>query len=130
MGNPNSNIKAYGFGGKNRTKEFDDAARAKARGVPRKRKWSKEICILQLEDIMDILRNKVIADENLKDLQIITDKMMDIIRYLYPPVQQNVNVNLDLTTDAVLSRLQNWKKEQIVVIGEPEVIVEKEDGKT
>ena len=112
-GNPKP---SNGFGSPNRSKAFDDAARLKIKGVPRTRKWSKEKCILQLEDIMDILRKKVVDDENLKDLQIITDKMMDIIRYLYPPVQQSVNVNVDLTTDAVLERLKNWKKEQVVVI--------------
>jgi len=116
----NSNAFKVGFGSPGRTKEFDDAARAKAKGVPKKRKWTKEICIIQLEDIMDILKNKVVADENLKDLQVITDKMMDIIRYLYPPVQQNVNLNIDVTTDAVLERLKEWKNEdQVVVIGEP-----------
>ena len=121
MANPvgNPNIRNIGFGSKGRTKEQDDEYRSRIKGVPRKRKWSKEICILQLEDIMDILKNKVVADENLKDLQVITDKMMDIIRYLYPPVQQSVNVNIDVTTDAVLKRLQDWKKEQVVeVIGD------------
>jgi len=65
-------------------------------------------------------------DDNFKELQIIIDKMMDIIRYLYPPVQQNVNLNIDVTTDAVLERLKNWKKEQIVVIGEEEKDDDKE----
>ena len=46
--------------------------------------------------------------------------MMSIIKYLYPPVQQNVNVNIDITADSVVERLKNWKKDQIVVI---------EDGK-
>ena len=112
-----SKIKDYGFGGKFRTKAQDDEYRSRIKGVPKKRKWTKEICVFQLEEIMDILKKKI-EEENLKDLQIITDKMMDIIRYLYPPVQQSVNVNLDVTTDVVLQRLQNWKKEQVIDVEE------------
>ena len=112
-GNPN--IKNYGFG--SRPREEDDEYRARAARAPKKRRWTKEICIQQLEEIMDLLKRKV-DDDNFKELQVIIDKMMDIIRYLYPPVQQNVNVNLDITTDAIIERLKNWKEEQIVVVGE------------
>jgi len=117
MGNPN--IKNHGFGSPGRTKEFDDIARAKARGIPKPRKWSKNRCVEQLEDIMDKL-NKKIEDDDFKELQVITDKMMDIIRYLYPPVQSNVNLNIDVTTDAVLQRLKSWKEDQVIEIVVPE----------
>jgi len=112
----NSDIKNYGFGSPGRTKEFDDIARAKARGVPKPRRWSKERCVEQLEEIMDLL-NKKIKDNDFKELQVITDKMMDIIRYLFPPVHQSVNVNIDTTATAVIDRLVAWKeKEKIEVI--------------
>lgn len=108
-GNPKP---THGFGSPFRTKEFDDAARAKIKGVPRKRKWSKDRCIIQLEDIMDILKKRATEDEDLKDLERVTNKMMDIIRYLYPPVHQSVNVNIDTTADVVLKRLENWKTKE------------------
>ena len=117
MSNPN--IKNYGFGSPGRTKEFDDAARAKTRGVPKPRRWTKERCVEQLEDLMDLL-NKKIKGDDLKDLQIVIDKMMDIIRYLYPPTAKSVNLNIDVTANAVLERLKNWKEEQIVVVGTPQ----------
>ena len=89
----------------------------KAKGIPKKRKWTKEVCIFQLEDIMEILKTKI-EENNFKELEVIINKMMDIIKYLYPPVQQNVNVNVDTTTDSVIERLKDWKKKQIVVIEE------------
>ena len=46
--------------------------------------------------------------------------MMDIIKYLYPPTTKSVNLNIDVTANAVLERLKNWKEEQIVVIGSPQ----------
>jgi len=52
------------------------------------------------------------------------------MKYLYPPVQQNVNVNIDVTANEVIERLKNWKnQEQIVVIGEKEEKHEKGDTK-
>lgn len=124
MGNPN--IKDYGFGGKHRTKAQDDEYRSRIAGVPRQRKWSKDVCIEQLEDIMDLLKKKI-YDDDFKELTVITDKMMDIIRYLYPPVQQNVNVNLEVTTDAVIERLKNWKREQVMEVVVPGATAEVEE---
>ena len=106
----NPNIADYGFGGKYRTRKQDDEYRSRQKT----RKWSKEVCIHQLEELMDMLKAKI-KDNELKDLQIIIDKMMDIIKYLYPPVQTNVNMNVDITADAVVERLKNWKKKQIIV---------------
>lgn len=110
----NHNIKNYGFGSPGRTKEFDDAAREKSKG-PRKRKWTKEICTFQLEEIMDLLKKKI-EDDDFKELQVIIDKMMDIIKYLHPPVQQNVNLNIDTTSNEVINRLQNWKNKKKIII--------------
>lgn len=116
MANPvgNPNIRDIGFGSKSRTKAQDDEYRSRIKGVPKKRKWTKEICILQLEDIMEILRKKVVADENLKDLEVITNKMMDIIKYLYPPVQQSVNMNVNVNTlwEQIQLRLKEQDKEK------------------
>jgi len=111
-GNPN--VKNLGFG--SRPRAVDDEYRSRIKGVPKKRKWTKEVCIFQLEEIMDLLKKKV-NDNDLDDLQIIINKMMDIIKYLYPPVQQSVNVNIETTSDAVIERLKNWKK-QVIIIGE------------
>ena len=114
----NPNIKDWGFGGKYRTREQDEEYRSRQKGVPHKMKWTKERCVIQLEELMDIL-NKKIKSNDFKELQVIIDKMMDIMKYLYPPVQQNVNVNLELTTDAVIERLKEWrKKKKVIVIGE------------
>lgn len=120
-GSGNPNVKNTGFG--SRPRAVDDEYRSRIKGVPKTRRWTKEICILQLEEIMDILRKKI-NDDEFKDLQVIIDKMMDIIRYLYPPVQQNLNVNVDLTTDKILERLRAAKKERIVELKE-----EEEDGR-
>ena len=89
-------------------------------GKKRERKWTKEVCVLQLEELMDFLKEKI-KDNDFKELQIIIDKMMDIIRYLYPPVQQNLNVNIETTSNAVIERLKAWKKKQVVVVEDEEI---------
>lgn len=122
----NKNIKNYGFGSKYRTKEFDDAARAKTRGVLKPRKWSREKCILQLEELMDLLKKKI-DNNNFKELTIIIDKMMDIIRYLYPPVQHSVNLNIETTVGAVIERLRRAKKQEIIIENKSKKITNKDD---
>ena len=121
-GSGNPNIKNYGFG--SRPIEEDELYRSRQTGVPHKRKWTKEVCVAQLEELMDLLKDKIEGND-FKELQVIIDKMMDIIRYLYPPVQQSVNVNIDTTADSVIERLKNWKQEQVIVIGENEQEVTK-----
>ena len=115
MGDPNFGKRGFG----SRPKEVDDAYRAMAKGVKRKRKWTKEKCIFQLEDLMDTLQKKI-ENDDLKELSIIVDKMMDIIKYLFPPVNSNVNLNIDVTTDAVMERLKDWKQNQVIEIVAPE----------
>jgi len=128
-GNPN--IKDYGFGGKYRTKEEDEEYRSRIKGVPKTITWTKEKCVGVLNDCLDILK-KILADddkveksnpvklkdERIRDAITLINKILDYMRYLYPPIQQNLNVNIDITADAVLERLKNWKKKQIVVIEE------------
>lgn len=96
MANPpgNPNIRNIGFG--SRPRAVDDEYRSRQKGVPHKRKWTKEKCIIQLEEIMDLLKKKV-ENDDFKQLEIIINKMMDIIKYLYPPVQQSKNLNLNLS---------------------------------
>ena len=131
VGQGNPEAYKYGFGSPGRTKEFDDAAREKGKHLPKKRKWTRDRCIEELEEVMTLLKKflredaktetdnpKKLKQENIRDLITMQNKMLDFMRYLYPPVQQNLNVNVDITADAVIERLKNWKKEQIIVIGE------------
>jgi len=91
-------------------------------------------CVDELEDLLGILK-KILKDddkldkdnprklkqETIRDTITLTNKILDVMKYLYPPVQQNVNVNIDVTANEVIERLKNWKnQEQIVVIGEKE----------
>ena len=143
VGQGNKDAWKYGFGSPNRTKEFDDAAREKGKHLPKKRKWTRDRCIEELENILDLLKkflrddDKIDVDnprklkqENVRDLITMQNKLLDFMKYLYPPVQQNVNVNIDVTANEVIERLKNWKQqEQIVVIGEKEVKHGKGDTK-
>jgi len=124
VGNPN--IRSIGFG--SRPKEVDDEYRSRKR----KRVWTKERCTEELEDCLTFLRKILKEDEklekdnpkkhkqeNIRDMITLMNKILDFMRYLYPPVQQNVNVNVDMTADAVMERLKEWKKKKkIIVIGE------------
>lgn len=123
-----SGIKEHGFGGKYRTREQDDEYRKKIGGVKRNRVWTKEKCIQELEDILDILKRvlkdseklekdnpKKLKNEVIRDTVTLMNKILDYMKYLYPPIQQNVNVNIDTTAGEVIERLKNWKKKQIDV---------------
>ncbi len=122
------NPEAYKYGFGSRPIEVDEEYRSRQKGVPHKFVWTKEKCVIELEECLTYLKRILRKDnsenrdeKNIKDAITMMDKILDFMRYLYPPVQQSVNVNLDLTTDAVLERLKNWKK-KVFVIGE-------EDGK-
>ena len=124
MGNPNA--KDYGFGGKYRTREQDDEYRSRIKGVKRPRVWTKEKCIEELDDIL-ILFKKILRDdeklnkgnptklkqENVRDLMTMMNRILDFMKYLYPPVQQSVNVNIETTSDAVIERLKNYKIQEV-----------------
>jgi len=133
----NPNIKDYGFGGKYSSKERDDAIRAK----PRTRVWTKEKCIDELEDCLTLFKKILRTDEKInkgnpnklkaesvRDLNNIMNRIMQFMQYLYPVVQKNVNLNIDVTTDAVMERLKNWKSEQVVDIVNPDAIVKITEG--
>ena len=134
----NPNIKDYGFGGKYRTREEDDEYRSRIAGVPKPHVWTKQKCIEELNDILQILKKVLKEDEKLevndkrklknetiRDCVTLMNKILDYMKYLYPPVQQNLNVNIDMTAEAVIERLKNWKKEVIIVDNKKE---EKEDA--
>jgi len=133
VGNPN--IKNIGFKKKeNCTPEQwakQEEYRSRQKGVPHKRIWTKEKCTEVLDNLLNHLNRilkedkklevdnpKKLKQENVRDAITLINKILDVMRYLYPPVQQSVNMNIDITADAILERLKNWKKKQIVVIGE------------
>jgi len=132
----NPNIKNYGFG--TRSKEFDDAARAKSHETPQNR-WTKDKCVSELNDILDILK-KILKDddklekddkrklknETIRDVTTLMNKFLDYMRYLYPPVQTNMNINIEMTSQAVIERLKNWKKKKMEEEG---IVVEIVDEK-
>ena len=127
MANPD--IWKHGFG--SRPKEVDDEYRARARGVPKANRWTKEKCVGELNDILELLKKvlkddekididnpKKLKQETIRDAITLMNKILDYMKYLYPPVQQNINVNIETTSDAVIERLKNWKVSQIKVLDE------------
>jgi len=123
-GNPN--VYKYGFGA--RPRAVDDEYRSRQKGVPHKMRWTKAKCCAELDDILDILKkilkddakleigdNKKLKNEHIRDMVTMMNKILDYMRYLFPPVQQNLNVNVDVTANAVIDRLKNWKSEQVIV---------------
>lgn len=122
MSNPN--LYKYGFG--TRPKEVDDEYRSRTKGVPKKITWTKEKCIEELNDILDLLK-KILKDddkletdnprklkrESVKDYVTMMNRVLEFMKYLYPPVQQNINLNIDMTADVVIERLKNWKRNKI-----------------
>ena len=126
-GNPN--IKNIGFGSKGRTKEQDDEYRARAKGVPKPRIWTKEKMHDLLDDMLSMFKKILIEDdklnvgnptklkaESVRDLNNMTNRLMQVMVYMYPPVTSNVNLNIDVTTDAVMERLKKFKEEQVIDI--------------
>ena len=129
----NPEIKEYGFGGKYRTKEEDDEYRSRIKGVPRKRVWTKDKCIVELEDILKHLKtilrdtqkvelgdDKKLKRECIRDLNTMMNRILDFMKYLYPPVQKSVNLNVDMISQKFMDRLKKYKEKQIVVFGEKE----------
>jgi ribonuclease HII len=114
-GTPNYNLKHFGFG--TRPKEVDIEFRKRTKGV--RKRWSKEKCVERISDILDRL-DKILLEqekinegnptklktEQIRDLNTMMNRLMEFMRYLYPPVQQNVNLNLEMTTDLLMQRLK------------------------
>lgn len=126
-GNPN--IKDYGFGGKYRSRERDKEIWSK----PKRNRWTKDYCIEQLNDLLDILKkilkdndkiendDKKLKNEYVRDTTTLINKILDFMRYLYPPVQENLNVNVDLQLDNIIQEWMKKKKKVYVINSEGEV---------
>ena len=132
MGNPNA--WKVGFG--SRTKEFDDAARAKAKGIPRTRVWTDEKIAEFIDELLDFYKKILIEDEkiekdnpkklkieSIRDLNVMVRRLLDFKQAYYPPIQKNININVDMTADKTIERLKNWKKKKME---EKEIVVENE----
>lgn len=130
-GNPN--IKNFGFG--SRSKEVDDEYRSRIKGVPRrKRIWTDDNIADFIDEMLTLYKKILMDDEKINkekggmklkselimDMNTMMNRLLQFKEKYYPTIQKNINVNLDLTTDAVIKRLKEWKKEQVVVIGENE----------
>ena len=134
------NFGKRGFG--SRPRALDDKYRAMAKGVPRKRVWTKEKCVEELEDCLTLFK-KILRDdeklnkgnpiklkaESIRDLNNMQNRMLQFMQYLYPVVQKSVNLNIDVTADAVIERLKNWKKKKIIDVKMKEVEVVKDENK-
>ncbi|MHA1867424.1 MAG: hypothetical protein ACTSXD_05105 [Candidatus Heimdallarchaeaceae archaeon] len=120
-----SGIKNYGFG--TRPKEVDDAYRAKSH---KKRTWTKEKCIKELEEILNSLKKILkenekihkdnplkLKNETVRDLVTMQNKILDFMKYLYPQPQVNLNFNVEMIADKVLERIRNYKQELIIQKG-------------
>jgi len=123
------NPASHGFGSPERTKEFDDAARAKARGVPRVRVWTDERIAEFIDELLDVYKKILTEDdkvekensrklkvEMIRDLNVMVRRLLDFKEAYYPPVQRNVNINIDMTANAVIERLKLWKRKKEVVV--------------
>lgn len=135
-------IKDYGFGGKNRTKEQDDEYRSRIKGVPKERRWTKERCTEELEDILDSLKRILLIEEKverenpgkikrevIRDLNTMMNRLLEFMRYLYPPTQTNVNLNIDMGIDKVLQRIKEMKKEELSIIDdERKTVIKNSEG--
>lgn len=132
-----SGIKNHGFG--TRPKEVDDAYRAKAAKVPRKRYWTKEKCTEELEDCLKALKKILREDEKIekknpgklkresvRDLNTLMNRILDFMKYLYPPVQQNVNLNVDVNLDNYVDRVRKRLQEKYGIV----VVKDKEEEET
>ncbi len=124
------NPEAYKYGFGSRPREVDDEYRSRQKGVPHKRVWTKERCTEVLDELLSHL-NKILKEdkkleddnpkklkqEHVRDAITLINKILDVMRYMFPPIQQSVNVNVDATTDDVIERLKEWKKKKVFVIG-------------
>jgi len=135
-GNPE--VYKYGFGSKHRTKEQDDEYRSRCSGVPKKRVWTKTKCLEQLDVCFTSLKSilteaekvnkndpKKLKAETVRDLNTMINRILDFMKYLYPPVNENINLNINTTAEAVIERLKNWKKYE----GKEEEMIVVEDKK-
>lgn len=104
-----SGIKDYGFGSQHRTKEQDAEYRSRCRGVKKKRVWTKERCAEQLDFLLTALKKILVEaekmetddkkkkNETIRDLVTMINKILDVVKYLYPPVSKiELDANISL----------------------------------
>ena len=131
-------IKDFGFGGKNRTREQDDEYRSRIGGVTRPRVWTKEKCVQELEEILELLKKilkqnekieidnpKKLKQESVRDYNTMMNRILDFMRYLYPPVQQSVNLNVDVKFEDYVDRVKKRLEEKYGII----IVEEKKEEK-
>ena len=122
-GNPN--IKNYGFGSGYRTKEQDDEYRKR----PKPRIWTDEKIAEFIDEMLTLSKKILMEDkkinenapaklkqETIRDMNNMMNRLLQFKVQYYPPVQKNLNVNVDIAADAVIERLKNWKKQQVVEV--------------
>jgi len=139
MANPNPNIKDYGFGGKFRTREQDDEYRNRIKGVPR---WTKERAIVRINDILDRLdkllleSNKIESKpdrlklEHIRDLKIMMNSLLDYLKYLYPPVQTNVNLDVNIGEEKEKKIKEYFTKKYNIIFVEKIIREDKDESST
>ncbi len=124
-GNPNPNLKNFGFG--TRPKEEDDKIRAMGLEARRTnpRVWTDEKIAEFIDDLLTVYKRilidadkieegnpKRLKQETIMDLNTMVNRLLKFKMQYYPPVQKNINVNIDVTANEVIERLKNWKKKQ------------------
>lgn len=130
-------IKNYGFG--SRPKEQDDEYRSRIKGVKRrKRVWTDEKIAGFVDEILSIYKKilieedkinkdspKKLKQETIRDMNTMVKRLYEFKQMYYPTPTKNINVNIDMTANAVIDRLKKWKKENVVVVDKKK---EEEDG--
>ena len=136
MGNPN--IKNWGFGSPGRSKEFDDEVRRKGLEARKNkpRLWTDENIAAFIDEMLTLYKQilmdsrkisegspKKLKQETIRDMNTMMRRLLDFKEKFYPPVQKNINVNINTTADKVIERIKEYKLEQegVVVTKEKEV---------
>lgn len=132
MSNPN--IKDFGFG--NRPKEVDDEIRAmgmevRKANIGKPRVWTDEKIAEFIDELLTVYK-KILIDskkieegnprrlkqETIMDMNTMVNRLLQFKEKYYPTVQKNINLNIDMTSDAVIERLKNWKKKKQGIVVE------------
>ena len=134
-----SGIKDHGFGSKNRTKAQDDEYRSRIGGKPRVRKWSDERIKDFFDELLDVYKKILLEDikvesgnakklkqETIRDMNVMVRRLLDFKEAYYPPVNKNLNVNVEVSAKKYGERIKKRMMEKYNI-----VFVEKdsEEGK-
>lgn len=134
-----SGIKDYGFG--TRPKEVDAEYRKKGQEINRgkPRVWTDEKIAEFIDELLTLYKKILIDDkkidegnprrlksETIRDMNIMVNRLLQFKEKYYPPIQRNINVNLDMASDKVLERLKEYKTNQVFEIVNSEIKIENE----